>query len=63
MDYILLNIKEGEDDIDVETVELQFENNENNDEIFNHNLFEASSTSIHGSLSSLFIKSVNTIDL
>ena len=42
MDYILLNIKEEEDDIDVETVELQFENNENNDEIFNHNLFEAS---------------------
>ena len=51
MDCILLNIKEEEDDIDVETVELQFENNENNAEIFNHNLFEASSTCIPGSLS------------
>ena len=37
----------------METVELQSEYNENNDEIFNHKLFEASSTCIPGSLSSV----------
>ena len=50
MDYILLNIKEEEEDVDVETVELQPEDN--------RSLFELSSTCIPGSLSSV----ANTVD-
>ena len=59
MDYILLNIKEEEDDIDVETVELQFENNKNND----YKLFESSSMCIPGSLSSVANVKINTLDM
>ena len=49
MDYNLLNIKEEEEDVDVETVELQPEDK---------SLFELSSTCIPGSLSSV----ANTVD-
>ena len=51
MDYILVNIKEEEEDVDVETVELQPEDNRSDD--FNHNLFESSLTSMPVSLSSV----------
>ena len=57
MDYILANIKEEEEDIDVETVELRPEDNRS-DEIFLGCLFELSSTCIPGSLSSV----ANTVD-
>ena len=45
MDYNLLNIKEEDEDVDVETVEFQPEDN--------RSLFELSSTCIPGSLSSV----------
>ena len=57
MDYILANIKEEEEDIDVETVELQPEDNRS-DEIFLGCLLELTSTCDPGSLSSV----ANTVD-